>query len=85
LIVGAQTRDDETQILFKVLEYKSEAVEKFSIGNWIGAPGNVRYVAIHPSRIVKLSETLQAQLKEGVSNETARIQQAIDEAAAGKE
>ena len=33
LIVGAQTKDDETQILFEVVEYKVEAVEKFSIGN----------------------------------------------------
>jgi tetratricopeptide (TPR) repeat protein len=77
VIVGAQTRDDETQILFKVLEYKSEAVNKFSIGNLINAASEVRYVPIHSSENGNLSEKLQAQLKEGVQMVTERIQRAI--------
>jgi hypothetical protein len=52
-------------------------VNKCSIGALLNAPVAVNYVPIHPSRIGKLSEKLQAQLKEGVSNVTARIQQAI--------
>jgi len=77
LIVGGQTRDDETVILFKVLEYKTEAVNKFSIGNLIGTPVEVNYVPIHAVGNVKLSDKLQAQLNAGVSNVTERIQQAI--------
>jgi hypothetical protein len=75
--VGGQTRDDETVILFKVLEYKSEAVEKFSLGALIGTPVNVNYVPIHASGSTKLSDKLQAQLNAGVSNVTERIRQAI--------
>jgi hypothetical protein len=77
LIVGGQTRDDETVILFKVLEYKTEAVNKFSIGNLIGTPVEVNYVPIHASGNAKLSDKLQAQLNAGMSNVTERIQQAI--------
>ena len=77
VIVGAQARDDETQIRFKVMEYKTEAVNKFSIGAWIGTPVEVTYVAIHPSRISKVSEKLQARVNEGVSNVTAIVQSAI--------
>jgi hypothetical protein len=77
VIVCAQTKDDETQILFKILEYKSEAQIKFSIGNLIGAPVAVNYVPISPSRLGPLTEKLQARLNEGVTNVTARIQGAI--------
>lgn len=80
VIVGAHTRDDETQILFKILEYKTEAAIKFSIGNLIGAPVSVNYVAIHPSRIGTVPEKLQARLNEGKTNVTARIQGAIGQA-----
>ena len=77
LIVGAQTGDRETQILFKVLEYKSEAVNKISIGALIGAPVEVRYVPIHPTRIPNLTDKLKAQVAEGVKIVTERIQKAI--------
>lgn len=76
LIVGAQTKDDETQVLFKVLEYKAEAKEKFSIGTMIGAPAEVTYV---PMRASGESEKLQARLAEGVSNVTAIVQGGIDQ------
>jgi hypothetical protein len=77
LIVGAQTKDDETQILYKVLEYRTEAQIKFSIGALIHAPVAVNYIPIHASGNTPLSDKLQAQLNEGVSNVTARIQGAI--------
>jgi tetratricopeptide (TPR) repeat protein len=77
IIVGAQTQDDKTDILFKVLEYKSEAVEKFSIGALIGAPVAVTYVPIHASRIPKMTDKLKAQLEEGQKMVTGRIRQAI--------
>jgi hypothetical protein len=80
VLVCAQTKDDETQILFKLLEYKTEAQIKFSIGNLIGTPGAVNYVPISPSRIGPLSEKLQARLNEGITNVTARIQSAIGQA-----
>ena len=77
VIVGGQTKDDETRIYFKVLEYKSEAVNKLSLGALIGAPGDVNYVPIHPSRIPQMTDKLKAQLQEGVSNVTARIRGVI--------
>jgi tetratricopeptide (TPR) repeat protein len=77
VIVGAQTRDDETDILFKVLEYKAEAVNKISIGALIGAPVEVKYVPIHPSKIPQMTDKLKAQIEEGQKMVTDRIQQAI--------
>ncbi len=44
VIVGAQTQDDETQIFFKDLEYKAEAVNKLSFGALLGTPVEVKYV-----------------------------------------
>jgi hypothetical protein len=77
VIIGGQTKDDETQILCKILEFKTEAVNKLSIGALIGAPGQVNYVPIHASPIGSLPEKLQIRVREGVSNVTARIQRAI--------
>jgi hypothetical protein len=78
IIVGAQTKDDETQILFKVLEYKVEAVNKFSIGALIHAPVAVNYIPIDASQTNRMTDRLQAQLKEGVTIVTERIQAAIN-------
>jgi tetratricopeptide (TPR) repeat protein len=77
LIVGAQIKADETQILFKVLEYKAEAINKLSIGNLINTPVNVKYVPIHPQRISPLPEKLQAQVKDGATDVQNRIRNAI--------
>jgi PEGA domain len=77
VIICAQTKDDETQVLFKILEYKAEAQIKFSIGNLIGTPGAVNYVPISESRLGPLDEKLQARVNEGITNITARIQAAI--------
>ena len=84
LIVGAQTKDDETQILYKVLEYRTEAQTKFSIGALIHAPVAVNYIPIHASGNIPLSDKLQAQINEGVSNVTARIQGAIGQVPTGQ-
>jgi len=78
IIVGGQTTDDETQIRFKVLEFKAEAVNKFSIGALIKTPVAVTYSPIHPSRGTPLPEKLQQQLSEGISNVTARIKLAAE-------
>jgi hypothetical protein len=64
-------------ILFKILEYKTEAQIKFSIGNLLGTPLAVNYIPISESRLGELSDKLQARLNEGVTNVTARIQMAI--------
>ena len=76
VIVIGQTKDDETKILFKVFEYKTEAVNKFSIGNLIGTPVAVNYVPIHASKVT-MTDALNARLAEGVQSINARIQQAI--------
>jgi tetratricopeptide (TPR) repeat protein len=77
IIVGGQTREGETQILFKVLEYKPVAVNKFSIGALIGTPAEVTYVAVHKSRM-EMTDKLQARVKEGIQIVTDRIQRTIN-------
>ena len=76
VIVGGQATDDETQIYFMVLEYKSEAVNKFSIGNLIGTPVAVNYVPIHASKMT-MTEALNTRLAEGVQLVNDRIKKAI--------
>jgi tetratricopeptide (TPR) repeat protein len=78
LIVCGQATDDETQIFFKVMEYKAKTTIKFSIGNLLNTatPSNAEYIPIHPSQI-QMTDALQAQLTNGVQNVTERIQQAI--------
>ena len=66
LIAGGQTGDYESQILFKVLEYKTEAANKFSIGALLNTPVEVNYIPIHPSRIPQMTDTLQAQVRDGI-------------------
>ncbi len=77
VIVCAQINDDETQVLFKVLEFKTEAVNKFSFGALINAPSEVKYVPIHPSRVGPLTEKLKTRVDEGVADVTMRIQRAL--------
>ena len=76
---SSQTKDDETQVLFKDLEYKTEAANKFSIGNLIGAPVAINYVALHPSRAGQLTEKQQLRLAEGLANLSVAIQTATDQ------
>jgi len=71
-------KDDETQILFKVMEFKAKTTVGFSIANLLNTATteNVKYIPIHPSRI-QMTDSLQAQLTNGVQMVTARIQGVI--------
>ncbi len=75
VIVMAQTRDDETQILFKVLEFKAH----HSVGTkgLLNLTDNVTFIPVHPSRIPDFTDKLKSQLEEGTKMVTDRIQQAI--------
>ena len=78
IVVCGQTKDDETQILFKVLEYRGKTSIKFSIANLLNTAttDNVNYIPIHPSKI-QMTDALRAQLTNGVQNVMERIQRAI--------
>ncbi|MGO8697796.1 MAG: PEGA domain-containing protein [Limisphaerales bacterium] len=75
IIVCGQTRDDETQILFKVMEFKKK--HSVSMPALLEFKDEQEYVPIHPSRIPDMNDKLKAQLQAGVSNLTVRIQGAI--------
>jgi hypothetical protein len=75
LIVCGQSRDDETQIYFKVLEYKAK--HKVTMPGLLAFKDDVEFVPIDPSRIPDMTDKLKAQLQAGVSNLTVRIQGAI--------
>ena len=69
LLVVGQTKDDETQILFKVLEFQVQ----HTIVNF---HDEKRLIPLHPSRI-QMNDILQSQVQEGIRNVTERIQSAI--------
>jgi hypothetical protein len=75
IIVCGQTRDDETVILFKVLEYKTK--HNVTMPGLLEFRDDLEYIPIHPSRITNMTDKLKAQLQAGVSNLTLRIQGAI--------
>ena len=79
LIVCGQTTDQETEIHFKVLEYKAKTSIKFSLANLLNTAttDNVNYIPIHPTQFNPMPEKLQTQLIEGLANVTAIIQLAI--------
>ena len=83
VIVCGQAKDDETQIYFKVMEYKAKTTIKFSLANLLNTATteNVNYTPIHPSRIT-MTDALQAQLTNGVQSVTERIQAAIGQTTA---
>ncbi len=81
MVVG-QSQDDETQIIFKVLEYKTQ--HKVAVQGLLNFTDNVASTPVHPTRIGKLTDKMEAQLKEGVSIITECIQRAIGQAAAGE-
>jgi len=76
LIVGGRVNDDETQILFKVLEFKSHHSVTFTGGLTF----NTDYVPVHPSRIPEFTDKLKAQVEEGTTIVTERIRQAVGQA-----
>ena len=75
VVVGGQTRDDETQILFKVLEFKTH--HSVSLQGLLNFTDNISYIPVHPSRIPEFTDKLKAQVEDGVKIVTDRIQQAI--------
>ena len=79
VIVCGQITDTETEIHYKVIEYKAETTIKFSVANLLNTatPQNARYIPIHPSAMGPLTDKMQARLNEGVSNLTTLIQGAM--------
>jgi hypothetical protein len=76
LIVVGQTKDDESQILFKVLEYqRRHHLDMNSPINQL--PISEELIPVSPTRIPDMTDKLKAQLQEGVSNVTAIIHGAI--------
>ena len=78
MIVGGQSKDDETQIYFKVVESKKVGFMDQPIGALVGAMPS-KYTLIDSSQL-QPNDKLNAQIAEGVSNVTARIQIAIGQA-----
>jgi len=75
LVVGARTGENETQILFKVLDYKVE--HKFPEGASFGTPATITLIPVHPSRMERISGVYRSQLEKGEADITARIKRAL--------
>jgi hypothetical protein len=75
MIVGGQSKDDETQIYFEVVESKKVGFMDQPLGALVGAMPS-KYTLIYPSDL-QTNVKLKNQITEGVSNVTARIQSAI--------
>jgi hypothetical protein len=80
MIVGGQSKDDETRIYFKVVESKKVGFMDQPLGALVGAMP-AKYTLIYPSQL-QPNDKLKNQIAEGVSNVTARIQVAIGQAPA---
>jgi tetratricopeptide (TPR) repeat protein len=73
MIVGAQTGDKETQVFFKVMEYKSKSSVSFQGQLTI----TKSYVPLDPSRIDELTEREKTQVKQGAVMVEERIRRAV--------
>ena len=61
-IVGGQTRDDETRIIFKVVEYETHL--NLNLGGILRVTdGKPPIIAVHPSRIGEMTSQRQAAAK----------------------
>ena len=78
LIVCGQSRDDETQIYFEVMEYKAK--HNVSMPGLLAFKDDMEFIPINPSRIPDMTDKLKAQVEAGVSNLTVRIEGAIGQA-----
>lgn len=74
LIIG-QTKDDETQILFKVLEYQTQHTV---VAEGLKFRDDKQLIPLHPSRI-QMTDILQSQVQEGTRIVTEKVQQAIQQ------
>jgi hypothetical protein len=79
MIVGGQSKDDETRIYFEVVESKKVGFMNQPLGALVGAMPS-KYTLIYPSNL-QSNDKLKNQIAEGVSNVTARIQGTIGQAA----
>ena len=86
VVVVGQITDDETQILFEVMEYKVDVAGKVlgtllniqALGGQNNAnPVHARHTPLHPSRVGQLTDKMKVQIEEGVRIITERIQGAI--------
>jgi hypothetical protein len=76
LIIVGQTKDDESQIIFKVLEYQRH--HKFDVNAPIANFSmDEELIPVSSTRVPNMTDKLKAQIQAGVSNVTARIQMAI--------
>lgn len=75
VIVCGQTTDTNTEILFKVLEYKAK--HNVSMQGLLAFRDDESFTPIDKSSITNMNDKLLVQLQAGVSNLTVRIQGAI--------
>jgi tetratricopeptide (TPR) repeat protein len=75
IIVCGQTTDTNTEILFKVLEYKAK--HNVSMPGLLAFRDDESFTPIDKSKIANMNDKLLAQLQSGVSNLTVRIQGVI--------
>jgi hypothetical protein len=74
LLVVGQTKADETQIFFKVLEYQVQ--HTIEANSFFNIKDNKQKIPIHASRM-QMNDVLQARVQEGIKMVTERIQAAI--------
>ncbi len=75
IIVCGQTTDTNTEILFKVLEYKAK--HNVSMPGLLAFRDDESFTPIDKSKIADMNDKLLTQLQSGVSNLKVRIQGAI--------
>jgi hypothetical protein len=73
VIAGALTGDNETRILFKVMEYR----KKTSVGFTGQLTINSSYVALDPSKTSELTDRQKTQVKVGAVMVEEKIRQAV--------
>ena len=75
VIIVGQLGNDETRILFKVLEYKTH--HSLNVQGLLNLTASVEHIPVHPSRIPEMTDKLKAQVEEGQSLVRNRILRAI--------
>lgn len=74
LVAVGQTKDDETQIWFKVLEYQVHHI--VTSNGLLDYHDNKQLIPVSPSRM-QMNDIFESQLRQGVQIVTERIEQAI--------
>lgn len=75
VIVGGQSKDDETQIWCKVLEY--ETSHTLQVQGLFNIKDNVQNTPVYPSANADPNDFHQERIREGIRMITERITQAI--------